>query len=108
MTLSDISEFSEQAAECKSADALAQLFDDAGEDIEISMLGAVSESCKSMSDIFVCGEDSAVIYGVEAKCTKCGNTSPNTLLGSAAEILAGEKTIHLGCCECGTQFTVEK
>ena len=98
MTLSDISEFSEQAAECKSADALAQLFDDAGEDIEISMLGAVSESC----------EDSAVIYGVEAKCTKCGNTSPNTLLGSAAEILSGEKTIHLGCCECGTQFTVEK
>ena len=55
MTLSDISEFSEQAAECKSADALAQLFDDAGEDIEISMLGAVSESCKSMSDIFVFG-----------------------------------------------------
>lgn len=108
MTLGDINEFAGQAAECKSTDELARLFDDAGEDIESSKLDAAMKNCKSMDKIFVCGEDSAVIYGITPECTKCGNTSPNTLLGSAAEILSGEKLIHLGCCECGTQFTVKK
>ena len=106
MTLSDINEFVEQAAECENTDALAQLFDDAGEDIENSMLVKTLERCKSIENIFVCGDESAVIHGVTPKCTKCGNTSPNTLLGSAAEILSGQKPVHIGCCECGTQFTV--
>lgn len=110
MTLSDIEEFRAQAAECTLKKQLSDLLEDAGEDYESDQLDILWDNCRSgaFDGAFSYGEDCVRFNGLTAKCTKCGNTSPNTLLASAVEVLSTAKTLHFGCCECGTQFTISQ
>ena len=110
MTLSDIEEFRAQAAECTSKEQLSALLEDAGEDYKPSQLDTLWERCQSgsLDGAFLYSEENVKFNGLTAKCTKCGNTSPNILLASAVEVLSTAKTLHFGCCECGTQFTLSQ
>lgn len=107
MTLSDISEFLQQAEQCTSQDELAGLFYEAGEDSDnmtnTLIFSMLSDKKKPSLSI---GEDLAALGDKVIACPKCKNTSVHTLLASAKEVLSNAKPLHFGCCECGTQFLI--
>ncbi len=110
MTLNDINELSMQIKECTSCNDVLRLFDDAGEDADENSVKVIFDICKGdkLYEFFKYSEDACSIYTQMIRCAKCKNTSSNTLLASAAEILSAADEIHFGCCECGTQFSIKK
>lgn len=110
MTLSDINDLCIEVRACESVNDALQLFYDAGEDADENTVKVIFELCKDceLYKNFSYADASCFIYEREIKCIKCKNTSPNTLIASASEILSLANEVHFGCCECGTQFTINK
>ncbi len=106
MTISDITELLQQAGSCKTEAELLALFEEAGEDIDKAANRRIFENLPTAGEGLAVTDETAALYSQPVICPKCRNTSVYSLLSSAAEVLSAADTVHFGCCECGTSFTV--
>ncbi|MBQ9460315.1 MAG: hypothetical protein IJU51_00135 [Clostridia bacterium] len=104
MTLTDACELQELLKTCTDASRVSVILDEYGEDSDEEtsemIFGALS------GNTFTIDKGAPKISGVCIVCPKCGNSSPDKLLSSISELLSGAE-VHLGCCECGEQFSIK-
>ncbi len=104
MTLTDIFHLQQEIAPCSSAAEVQRLLDDNGEDNDMASAQSVYDAISS--EVFVWGNDKAYWNKKEISCPDCHTASPDKILSNAVEVLSGKGTVHFGCCECGTMFSI--
>lgn len=105
MILRDIIELMLNTDACSTAEETAKVLDEYGEDSDIRTAEAVF-SAKDKRSGLVLSDDKSMLDGRKISCPKCKTCSPDKIICSASELLSGAETVHFGCCECGTQFTL--
>ena len=105
MTLTDINDLKEAVLECSSTKEISDIFEECGEDCDADTAQAVLDSVRNADKgAFEIIDGSAYLDGSLISCINCGNKAPDTILGSAVELLSSVSAPHFGCCECGEQF----
>ena len=105
MILRDICELSLSLRECASAEEAGATLEENGEECDTATAETVF-SYRKTSGGFLLSNDEAFYKGKKISCPDCKNSSPDKLIGSASELLSGSEAVHIGCCECGTQFSI--
>ena len=90
---------------CPSQAETARVLDEYGEDCDAEAARRVF-TAKGKRRSFELSEASASLGGIIISCPHCKTSSPDKLIASSAELLSGAESVHFGCCECGTQFTL--
>ncbi|GEM_PF-4933731 len=105
MTLRDINELAVSLTNTMTTDCIAELLTEQGEDCTTQEAGVILHSLNQSRGLIL-NDDYCLYHQQTIRCPKCLNTSPDTLLSSALQILTGNNNVPFGCCQCGTQFVV--